>query len=122
MTTERMQAKLRRLQMRAREWQRLGRGTHDLYGPLDAALVKIWLEHHGPENVDPDGSIQAFIDKSLEGVDLADIWSEKAHCSKCFETYRLENMITCMFCDRSLCWRCEAMQGNNLCSCGGEMY
>lgn len=123
MTTERMLEKQRRLQVRAHEWDRFGKGNNELYGALDAALVKIWLEHHGPENVDPDGVIRTFITKSLEGVNLSEVWSEQEHCSKCFETYRLENMVTCMFCDRSLCWRCQ--EGNvdeNICICGGEMY
>lgn len=100
--------------------------------PLDAALANLWLYHHAGERerrksapaiVDPDGTLQAFIDESLSGVDTMDVWSKREHCSGCYETYKLENMVTCTLCHRSICWRCEVGNvGENICSCGGEMY
>lgn len=120
-----------RLKAQSQVWENSGRDKDYLLPPLDAALANLWLYHHGggtdrsdnvPSPVDPDGSLQAFVDKSLEGVDVMEIWAEKDVCRSCYETFRLENMYTCTSCDTSYCWRCMSKRDNNQCGCGGEMY
>ena len=116
-----------RLKAMRQEWVLHGQSKDYLAPPLDAALANLWLYHkrpHGifPSLVDPDGTLQAFVDKSLEGVDVLKISAERDVCRGCYETYRLENMYTCTSCDTSYCWRCMSKRENNQCRCGGEMY
>lgn len=111
-----------------------------LLPPLDAALANLWLYWHwngekpeitlvpikrkGPSSVvDPDGWLQAFVDQSLEGIDTQEVWAKREICPGCGWRYKLENMVTCVDCHRSLCWRCDAYRGGKgICACGGEMY
>lgn len=112
-------------------WVQHGEAKEYLAPPLPAATARLWLFYQGggesrPENVpspvDSDGSLQAYIDKSLEGVDLDALWQQREYCDRCRETYRLENTVSCLHCLSIICWRCASHQ-NNICkTCGGEMY
>lgn len=120
-----------RLKLMARTWVQSGRNIDYLAPDLTAALASLWLDHHGAANskldnvsslADPDGLLREYVDQSLEGVDVWSIWSRRAECHGCGETYKLENMITCTECRVSRCWRCEGRLGSDICRCGGEMY
>lgn len=109
------------------DWMQHGKAKDYLLPPLDASLANNWLYHHSgkrdknvPSPVDPDGTLQAFVDKSLESVDIDALLRQRESCFRCGQTNKLENMLTCTLCHRSICWQCET--GSNICRCGGEMF
>lgn len=110
------------------EWIGHGQRAEDLIPPLLAVLADAWLyrasggKRKRRARLDPGGALQGYIDKSLEGKDVNGILAERRVSPRCGETYRLENMATCTQCLTSICWRCEAMQTDNICGCGGERY
>lgn len=122
------------------EWSMHDKDKAYALPPLDAALAKLWLYHHWngerhldsllmgvdqsrPSVVDPNGVLQEFVDQSLDGIDTMDVWSKRKTCPGCGESYKMENMVTCVDCHRTICWRCDAYQeAKGTCSCGGEMY
>lgn len=112
-------------------WTQHNKAKEYLAPPFVAATANLWLYNQGggtsrpanvPSPVDPDGSLQTYIDKSLEGVDLHALWRQREYCDRCHETYKLENTVSCLNCLSIICWRCAAHQDNRCRTCGSEMY
>ena len=87
--------------------------------PLDdlkAAAGQLWLAHGG-EAHDADGAIAAVIAlywKMRPGKDpYWDFLSLRGRCSRCGESYKLENLAICPNCFKTSCYRHE-----RACACG----
>jgi hypothetical protein len=113
----------------AREWHARGMPDSVLLEGYGLIALRCWTCSRGARAEGFSDELAAFLRASekAQPQDWLDAYlSDRETCARCGESYRFENVSLCTHCHRTYCYKCAssstpASNGNNACSCGGEL-
>ena len=117
------------LELAAWRWRLAGRADERLPHSWSYYCLVCW--NHTTTVLEPRGAtLRAYIAAARaipENVAAYEtILGRRDQCERCGSTYRMENLSTCMHCRASWCPECREhrhrhVNGNRMCTCGGEL-
>lgn len=118
------------IEAEAEVWENGGSRDEDLLGVWDVTVASSWRISRGGGHEGLSQRANAFVQKSFDTLKgwYNGLLSTRDWCSRCGESYRIENLSLCTHCDRLRCYRCQDDlathdNGNRRCTCqwGGEI-
>lgn len=117
------------LEQSAKAWMRAGQPAAFLLRDLALVRARLWSWSTGGKARPLSPVLHEFIESSHAALGegwWSDQFCGRSHCSHCGERFAVENLSFCTTCTRLTCYMCYRLfglhpDGNQLCSCGGEL-